>query len=136
MSTSKIGRAIKTRDVVSPGFSDNKKKNSIGLKEDLDNLLELYNDLESLYKEQNEKLDNLSDAIIKLQLTNSGKQIVILKLEEELKEKNSILSNINITLSTMESKIRLLEANFESVKKSLEDNDKDKKSNKWNLFKS
>lgn len=132
MSTSKIGRAIKARDVVTPGYTDRKSGKSNGeLRRDLDDLYELIEGLEAVCEDQSESIKLLNNKISKLEDKLIEKQDNLIQLQTEFNRKERLLSDVNMKLSKLEVRFTELEKQCEDLKTQLEE----KKNSKWSLFK-
>lgn len=137
MSTSKIGRAIKPRDVVTPGHSDRKNKDTLeSVREELQRVNKVCEVLQDKYKKQSDKLAKLIGKFEDLEKSHQQKKRELVIVKEELESKKEQLDFINSHVTELEDKLTRLAAECEELRKTFAErqNEKPEKKSGWKVF--
>ena len=131
MSTSKIGRGIKTRDVVTPGFTGRKNNTSNeSIKKKMEEVLIAFDDLQAICEHQVEQISELKISIAVILEENKQSNIKIKSLQSQLDKKTNIINSISNSFSKIENKVNKLESSLDTLKSKLNE----KKNQKWSIF--
>jgi chromosome segregation ATPase len=137
MSTSKIGRAIKPRDVVTPGHSKQQEETSVeSIKSELLKVEQLCKTLQEKYRQQNLELSNLNEKFNSLACIHKKKHSELVLVKNQLEQKNEQLRHIKSHVNDLEIKMNKLAAECRELRECLNPKNKqsDEVKSSWKLF--